>query len=119
MKQAERSKPHLRPENALDALRRVLGATTVAGEPGRGSALPRDLLLLGHHAADDVAFGVAAAQRKAEHGQRVVDAAVETARAYFNNFTNKCSYHMLYCSRTKEPVQALNPTPPEGRAAHR
>lgn len=38
---------------------------------------------------------------------------------YSNNLTNKCSYHMLYCSRTKEPVQALNPTPPEGRAAHR
>ena len=37
---------------------------------------------------------------------------------YLNNLTNKCSYHMLYCSRTKEPVQALNPTPPEGRAAH-
>ena len=37
MKQAERSKPHLRPENALDALRRVLGATTVAGVPGGGA----------------------------------------------------------------------------------
>lgn len=38
-------------------------------------------MLFSHHTADDTAFGVAAAKGKAEHRQRVVDAAVEAARA--------------------------------------